>query len=108
MSNRYLILLPVLALWVAIAALAYVVIRELGWARLKRYTLAWLCVALSMLSLPAAGVLKLAWPYKNRILARLTRRYSPAVALGGGCSVFPANNIWNTSVHNLPACRTPS
>ena len=102
MSNRYLILLPVLALWVAIAALAYVVIRELGWARLKRYTLAWLCVALSMLSLPAAGVLKLAWPYKNRILARLTRRYSPAVALGGGCSVFPANNIWNTSVHNLP------
>jgi len=102
MSNRLLLVLALLPLWVAVAALAYVVIRELGWARLKRYTFAWTCVALSLLSLPAAGFLKVAWPYKARILARLVRVESPAVVLSGGCSIFPANNIWNMSVHNLP------
>ena len=102
MSNRYLLVAALLPLWVSIAALAYVVIRELGWQRLKRYTFAWLCVALSLASFPAAGFLKVAWPYKDRILAKLIRRESPAVVLSAGCSVFPANNIWNTSVRNLP------
>ena len=91
-----------LSMWVAIAALSYLVGREIGWARLKKYSVALTVLVLALLALPGAAVVKLGAPYKDRILARLIPHHSPPVHLASGCSVFPDNNIWNTSVRNLP------
>jgi hypothetical protein len=91
-----------LAMWVAIAALAYLVVREIGWVRLKKYWLALTVLVLALSALPAGAVFKLGAPYKDRILARLIPHHSPPVDLGAGCSVFPENNIWNARVRDLP------
>jgi hypothetical protein len=96
------ILAAFLSMWVAIAALAYMVGREIGWVRLRRYSVALTVLVLALLALPGAAVFKVGAPYKDRILARLIPHHSPSVHLDGGCTVFPENNIWNTSVRNLP------
>lgn len=91
-----------LSMWVAIAVIAYIGAREIGWVRLKRYSGALTVLVLALLALPAGAVFKLGAPYKDRILARLIPHHSPALHLSGGCSVFPENNIWNTPVRGLP------
>jgi hypothetical protein len=102
MSNRYLVVLTVIALWLAVLVLAYIVMRELGWKRVRQYSLAWVILGFSLAGLPGAGFLKVAWPYKDRLLARIIPRHSPAVVLGGGCSIFPVTNVWNIPVRDLP------
>ncbi len=102
MSDRYLILLPVLALWVAVAALSWLVGRELGWSRLRKHAGALFLLLGALSILPAAGVYRVTRPYQKRILALVQRKKGPEVALAAGCSVFPENNIWNTRVRDLP------
>jgi hypothetical protein len=41
-------------------------------------------------------------PYKDYILALVLRRKSPSIGVSSGCSIFPADNIWNTRVRDLP------
>jgi hypothetical protein len=89
-------------LWLAVTALAYLLLRTAGWARVKQYWLAAAVLALALSAVPAAGVIRLAWPYRYRIMARLIWRESPDIVLRGGCSIFPANNVWNTRVRHLP------
>ncbi|MBZ5620402.1 MAG: hypothetical protein LAQ69_17010 [Acidobacteriia bacterium] len=102
MINRLLTVAPLLTLWIAMAALAYIVVRELGFSRIRKYPLALLVLVLALLALPAGGVYKLSLPYQARILARMSRRQSPAILLPNGCSMFPSNNIWNARVQDLP------
>src|SRR5664280_1378950 len=102
MTNNVLLVLPLLSLWIALVALASLVVRELGWARLKPYSLTLLILAASLMALPCAAVIQVTRPYHARILAVLLRRHSAAIAPAGGCSVFPANNVWNTGVRHLP------
>jgi hypothetical protein len=90
------------ALWVGFAALVYIVLREVGWNRLKHRMGALFLVLLSVAGLPGAGFLKLAWPYKDKVLLRIMRPKSMPIALSNGCSMFPANNVWNTRVFSLP------
>jgi hypothetical protein len=89
-------------LWIALAALAYIMFRELGFSRMRKYPLALLVLVLSLTSLPAGGVYILSRPYQARILARIVRRQAPPVNLSSGCSIFPPNNIWNARVMELP------
>jgi hypothetical protein len=89
-------------MWVALAALTILVIRIAGWKSVKRYSGTLLVLVLSLAALPVAGLLKVAMPYRKRIVARLKSSQSVPVLLPSGCSVFPANNIWNTRVADLP------
>lgn len=93
--------LPVLLLWVAVFATASLVVRELGFGRLKKYPFTTLVLVVSLLALPAGGVYKASKPYQKRLAAVLRREKSPAV-LGRGCEIFPADNIWNTRITKLP------
>jgi hypothetical protein len=92
----------VLSLWIALAALTSLVVREIGWARLKKYSLTLIVLGVAVLAVPGAGLVKVTQPYRSRILAYVLRRHSPTVDLGNGCSVFPVNNIWNMIVRDLP------
>jgi hypothetical protein len=98
--SRLLFVFPAAALWVALLALTYLVIRALGWAKVRQHGPALLVLAASLLSLPAAALLRLALPYKDRFLAVVTFRHG--VALNRRCPIFPENNIWNTPVRDLP------
>jgi hypothetical protein len=102
MVSKLIPFLPLLSLWVAVAALASLVIRELGWARVKQYSLTLVILALALLALPGGAVMKLGRPYEDRILAILQRRKSPSIGDSNGCPIFPANNIWNARVRDLP------
>ncbi|MGD0870834.1 MAG: hypothetical protein ABSB88_14850 [Bryobacteraceae bacterium] len=93
---------PLLALWIAVAALAYLVLREFGFSRIKKYPLAVLILVTSLLMLPMGGMYKLLRPYQARILARLAKHQSPSIILPNGCSMFPSDNVWNARVQNLP------
>jgi hypothetical protein len=99
------ILLGLAALWVGFAALVYIVLRELGWARLRHRLGALFFVGLSVAGLPGAGALKIAWPHRNRVLALIIPHHSEPVVLPEGCAVFPANNVWNARVFSLPVHR---
>jgi hypothetical protein len=93
-----------LSLWISMAVLAYLVVRELGWTRIRqRYSLALFILVVSLAALPAAAVLKIARPYRARVMAVVFRAKSPDPDLSHGCAVFPKNNIWNTPVAGLPA-----
>lgn len=102
MVNKLIPFLPLLSLWVAVAALASLVIRELGWARMKRYFLTLAILVLALLVLPGGAAIKLARPYEARILAIVLRRKSPSINASNACPIFPTNNIWNTWILNLP------
>ena len=93
--------LPIIVLWCAICAVASLVIRELGVRCLKKYPLTALILAVSLLSFPAAGVYKVTRPYTKRILTLVRREKSPAIA-AGGCPMFPADNVWNRKIQDLP------
>jgi hypothetical protein len=108
MIRKLLTVAPTLALWIAVAALAYLVLREFGFSRIKKYPLAVLILVISLLMLPMGGMYVLLRPYQARILARLTRYQSPSVVLPNGCSMFPSDNVWNAQVQNLPVDRKSS
>jgi hypothetical protein len=93
--------LPVLMLWIALAAIASILLREEGFRRVKKYPLTAIILVLSLASLPAGAVLKVARPYQRRVLALVKQTKSPNIA-DKGCPVFPANNVWNTPVQSLP------
>ena len=102
MLNKLIPFLPLLSLWVAVAALASLVIRELGWAKVKRYFPTLAILTLALLVFPGGAAIKLARPYEQRILAMVLRRKSPSINASNACPVFPANNVWNTWIHDLP------
>src|ERR1039457_5929806 len=102
MIQKLLTVAPLLVLWIAVAALAYLVFREFGFSRIKKYPLAVLILVISLLTLPMGGMYKLARPYQARILARFSRFQSPSIILPNGCSMFPPDNVWNARVQNLP------
>src|SRR3954451_5154684 len=102
MTDRYVFAAGVAGIWTPVAAIAYVMARELGWGRLRRYPAALLIVATALASFPAAGFVKLALPHKRRIVAMFRRTTAAPLVLDEGCSVFPRNNIWNTPVRDLP------
>lgn len=90
-----------LALWFAVCCLATLVVRELGFRTLRKHPITALLLILSLASFPAAGFLKISRPYQARILSILRREKSPTVA-GHGCPVFPADNIWNRRIQDMP------
>jgi hypothetical protein len=94
------------ALWLGFAALVYIVLREIGWDRLKHRMGALSLVVLSVAALPGAAFLKIVWPYEiriqNRILAHIIRVKSEPIVWSNGCTMFPPNNAWNTRVFSLP------
>ena len=92
----------IVSMWAALVALASLVAREAGWARLRRYSITVAFLALALLVLPGAAVIRLALPYKDRILARVMGHHSPPVELTGGCSVFPEDNVWNVRISDSP------
>ena len=92
--------LPLLVLWCAIAAIASLVVRELGMKGLKKYPLTMLVLVLSLLSFPAAGVFKISRPYERRILTLIRREKSAAIS--AGCPMFPPDNVWNRRIQDLP------
>jgi hypothetical protein len=94
--------LPILTLWVSVIAIASVVFRELGLARIRKYPFTLLLLMVCLAAVPAAGLVKLARPYQRRIAAVFHKETSPAL-LGSGCPVFPADNIWNRPVGGLAA-----
>ena len=94
--------LPLLVLWCAVAAIASLVVREMGMKGLKKYPLTMLVLVLSLLSFPAAGVFKISRPYQRRILT-LIRREKRAAISPNGCPMFPPDNIWNRRIQDLPA-----
>jgi hypothetical protein len=102
MSDRQLAAIALLSLWIAVAALAVMVLRALGWAQIRRQRGMLLIVAGALMVLPGGAVYRKALPYKERLLAVVLRKHSAPVALGNTCSVFPENNIWNTPVTSLP------
>ena len=93
--------LPVLTLWVAVFAVSSLVARELGFARMRKYPLTILVLVVALLSFPTAGLLLATRPYHRRIKAMIFRETSAPI-LSAGCSFFPADNIWNRAVTDLP------
>lgn len=94
--------LPLLVLWCAVAAIASLVVREMGMKGLKKYPLTMLVLVLSLLSFPAAGLFKISRPYQRRILTLIRREKSAAIS-PNGCPMFPPDNIWNRRIQDLPA-----
>jgi hypothetical protein len=104
-DHKYLaVLLPFVSLGMAVTGLTDLLFQAFGWNKLRQNRLGMTMLAIIVLSLPAAAFLKVALPRKNRVMARLhlIRAQSPNLVLPEGCSVFPANNIWNTAIRNLP------
>ena len=102
MSDRQLAAVALVSLWAAVASLAVLVVRALGWSRVKPQKVTLVVLAAALLVLPSAAVWRKALLYKERLLAIVLRKHSAPVALGNGCSIFPQNNIWNTPVRDLP------
>jgi hypothetical protein len=97
--NVLLPYLPFIVLWVAVAATASLVLRELGFARIKKYPLTLLVLFAALSAFPAAGIVKMGRPYERRIMAMIRREKSPEIV--GVCPMFPENNIWNRKVNGL-------
>lgn len=91
-----------LTAWMAVVVLTSLVLRTLGWARVKQFPVTLLVLAVLLLALPVAGTLRVARPVTKRILPFFRYVRTPALQLPAGCTVFPADNIWNASVRSLP------
>src|SRR5271156_4844078 len=92
----------IVALWLALIAISSLVFRALGWTKLKQYPLTITVLVLSLMAAPIGGLLRLALPHSNRIMALLRPSQGTPIILPSGCPFFPSDNIWNTSVRNLP------
>jgi hypothetical protein len=94
--------LPILVLWVAVFTASTLVFRELGFVRIARkYPFTVLVLTASLAGLPAAGLMKVTRPYRNRLAALIFRTKSPDIH-AAGCPIFPPDNIWNRSIIGLP------
>src|SRR6266498_1501604 len=100
MTSRYLVVLASASMWITALALAYLLIRTVGWTTAKRHWVALIILSMSLLALPCVGAVMVAAPYLNRIAARLSRTPSVAIRSSDGCSMFPPNDVWNTPVQN--------
>jgi hypothetical protein len=94
--------IAIAALWVAVVAVSSLAVRDIGAAKLKQRPLTLAILFLSLVVLPTAAVLRLARPYTRQVLSLLDSSNSRPVTLRNGCSMFPADNIWNSTVQNLP------
>jgi len=94
--------LAILSLWLAVLALAYIVVRELGIAGVRRRPAAVALLVMALALLPAGGAMKIATPYRKRLIAILTRSRSAAVPPSTACGIFPKNNIWNVPIAGAP------
>jgi hypothetical protein len=94
--------LPILTLWIAVFAIASLVLREFGAGRIRRYPLTVFILSVSLMAIPAGGLFKATRPYHRRLRAMLFKEKSPAIQQSG-CAIFPANNIWNRRIADLPA-----
>lgn len=94
--------LVILALLLVVAVLVSPVLRTVGLAGPKKYPFEMLVLVVALLCVPAAGVYKLSKPLSGKILSHLRFVRTPDIQLPGGCTMFPADNIWNTSIRNLP------
>jgi len=94
--------IAIFTLWLAMLALAYMVVRAIGWSKVRHYWMALFFLSIALMGLPGAGVLKLAWPYRYAVIVRIIRAKSPPIVLNGGCTILPENNVWNTPIFNLP------
>lgn len=92
-----------LTLWIALTALSSIVARTVGRAQLKRYPIAASILVLSILSVPATGIVKFARPHSQQLISLLQHREPPHIDSDNSCSMFPRNNVWNTSIRKLPA-----
>jgi|ERR1700733_4133794 len=100
---NHLQLALLVTLWLALIAISSLVFRVLGWTKLKQYPLTVTILILSLMAAPIGGLLRLAMPHAKRIFAMLRPVNSPSIDRLSGCPFFPEDNIWNTSVRNLPA-----
>jgi hypothetical protein len=101
MAN-HLQLALIVTLWLALLAISSLMFRAFGWTKLKQYPLTITVLALSLMAAPVGGLLRLAIPHSNRIIALLRPSEGTPIILPSGCPFFPEDNIWNTSVRNLP------
>jgi hypothetical protein len=90
----------VFTLWVAVVALASLVVRVVGAARVKKFPVTIGIVSLALLAAPVGALFKIAKPVYARMRPWIRHAESPA--LPASCPVFPADNVWNASVRNLP------
>jgi hypothetical protein len=88
--------------WLALIAISSLLLRTLGWTELKQHPLTIAALVLSLMAAPLGGLLMLARPHSNRIMALLRPSQSPPILLPSGCPFFPEDNIWNTGVRDLP------
>jgi hypothetical protein len=105
MSLKYLVVAaPALGIWLALIALTYLMIRLTGWEKVKQYTWSLLVLLFALFVLPMAGLGGLAWSYRGPILYKVESFWyrSPMIIMGQGCTMFPANNIWNAQIGTLP------
>src|SRR5579862_4362331 len=100
---NHLQLALIVTLWLALMAISSLVFRALGWTKLRQYPLTITVLVLSLMAVPIGGLLRLALPHSNRIMALLRPSQGPPIVLPSGCPFFPEDNIWNTSVRNLSA-----
>lgn len=105
MNDKYrLAAFGALCLWFSLAALALFVLRAFGWTKVKQFKLELAFLIVAVLSLPTGAAMRIVWPYKSRVLARLhlLNEQSRMVLLTPGCTVLPANDIWNAPIADLP------
>jgi hypothetical protein len=91
-----------LTLWVALAALVSLVVRVTGAPRLKQYPFTLAILGIALLAVPAAGLFKISRPITRKLRPFIQHTQSPAIQSAAGCAIFPSDNIWNTSIRNLP------
>jgi hypothetical protein len=92
----------IVSLWLALIAISTLGFRVVGWTNLKQYPLTLMLLVLSLMWVPLGGLFHLARPHARRIFALLRPLESPPILFPRGCSFFPPDNIWNTSVRNVP------
>jgi len=99
---NHLQLTLIVTLWLALIAIGSLVFGAFGWTKLRQYRLTTALLVLLLMAAPCGGFLYLARPHSKSIMVLLRPLKSPPIILPSGCPFFPEDNIWNTSVRNLP------
>lgn len=88
--------------WLAMVAITGAGFEVLGWTKLKQYPIAiglWIAI---LIASPCAGLLYVAHAHARGLVAFISPRKSDPIILPRDCSFFPEDNVWNTSVRDLP------
>lgn len=99
---NHLLPLVIFALWMALMAMSTLAFRLFGWMQLRRYPMTIALLSLSLAAPALGGLTYLAKPHARQIVAILRPVKSPPISLPPDCSFFPKDNIWNTSIRELP------